>query len=127
MLSLINVSDPDNGQPLDNAFWNGKAMFYGNGNVSFKPLAGGLDVAGHEMTHGVIENTANLEYKGESGAINESLADIFGSMIDPDDWTIGEDVAKLATYPSGALRSLGGSTQRADHIRPTRFSTQAYE
>ena len=106
MLSLINVSDPENGQPLDNAFWNGKAMFYGNGNVGFKPLAGGLDVAGHEMTHGVIENTANLEYKGESGAINESLADIFGSMIDPDDWTIGEDVVKLATYPSGALRSL---------------------
>jgi bacillolysin len=106
MLSLINTSDPENGQPLDNAFWNGKAMFYGNGNVGFKPLAGGLDVAGHEMTHGVIENTANLEYKGESGAINESLADIFGSMIDPDDWTIGEDVVKLATYPSGALRSL---------------------
>jgi bacillolysin len=106
MLSLINVSDPDDGQALDNAFWNGKAMFYGNGNVSLKPLAGGLDVAGHEMTHGVIENTANLEYKGESGAINESMADIFGSMIDPDDWTIGEDVAKLTAYPSGAIRSL---------------------
>ncbi|HZB14214.1 MAG TPA: M4 family metallopeptidase [Chryseolinea sp.] len=106
MLSLINVSDPDNGEALDNAFWNGKAMFYGNGNIALKPLAGGLDVAGHEMTHGVIENTANLDYEGESGAINESLADIFGSMIDPDDWRIGEDVAKLATYPSGAVRSL---------------------
>lgn len=106
MLSLINVSDPENGESLDNAFWNGKAMFYGNGNTRFKSLAGGLDVAGHEMTHGVIENTANLEYEGESGAINESLADIFGSMIDPDDWEIGEDVVKLAAYPSGAARSM---------------------
>ena len=84
MISLINVSDPENGEALDNAFWNGKAMFYGNGRHDFKPLAGGLDVAGHEMTHGVVENTANLEYEGESGAINESLADIFGSMMDPD-------------------------------------------
>ncbi len=106
MISLINVSDPENGNPLDNAFWNGKAMFYGNGIIGFKPLAGGLDVAGHEMTHGVVENTANLEYEGESGAINESMADIFGSMMDPDDWEIGEDVVKVAAFPSGALRSL---------------------
>jgi len=65
-----------NREDMDNAFWNGRFMCYGNGDVSFKPLAGGLDVAGHEMTHGVIENTANLEYNGEAGAINESFADI---------------------------------------------------
>jgi bacillolysin len=106
MISLINVSDPESGAAMDNAFWNGKAMFYGNGNSGFKPLAGALDVAGHEMTHGVVENTANLEYEGESGAINESMADIFGSMMDPDDWEIGEDVVKLTAFPSGALRSL---------------------
>lgn len=106
MISVINVADPESGDALDNAFWNGKAMFYGNGNTGLKPLSGGLDAAGHEMTHGVIENTANLDYEGESGAINESMADIFGSMMDPDDWTIGEDVVKLSAFPSGALRSL---------------------
>lgn len=106
IISIINVSDPDNGQAMDNAFWNGKAMFYGNGNTAFKALAGSMDVAGHELTHGVVENTANLEYEGESGAINESMADIFGTMMDPDDWTIGEEVVKAASFPSGALRSL---------------------
>ena len=106
MISVINVTDPESGEALDNAFWNGKAMFYGNGNTGLKPLSGALDAAGHEMTHGVIENTANLDYEGESGAINESMADIFGSMMDPEDWTIGEDVVKLTAFPSGALRSL---------------------
>jgi Zn-dependent metalloprotease len=106
MISVINVTDPETGEALDNAFWNGKAMFYGNGNTGLKPLSGALDAAGHEMTHGVIENTANLDYEGESGAINESFADIFGSLMDPDDWTIGEDVVKLSAFPSGALRSL---------------------
>lgn len=105
IISIINTPDED-GSALDNAFWNGKAMFYGNGKVGFKPLAGSMDVAGHEMTHGVVENTANLEYQGESGAINESMADIFGSMMDPADWLIGEDVVKAAVFPSGALRSL---------------------
>jgi bacillolysin len=115
IMSIINVPDIETGEPLDNAFWNGKFMCYGNGDVAFYPLAGGLDVAGHEMTHGVVENTAALEYEGESGAINESMADIFGSMMDSEDWLIGEDVVKLSAFPSGALRSMsdphnGGSS-----------------
>lgn len=126
IISIINVTD-ETGALMDNAYWNGKAMFYGNGDVGFKPLAGGLDVAGHEMTHGVVQNTANLEYEGESGAINESLADIFGSMMDPDDWTIGEDVVKTAAFPSGALRSLSdphnGGTSLADQgFQPSNMS-----
>lgn len=106
IISIINVPDMETGEDLDNAFWNGRFMCYGNGDVAFKPLAGGLDVAGHEMTHGVIENTANLEYDGESGAINESFADIFGSMMDDEDWLIGEDVVLTQAFPSGALRSM---------------------
>ena len=126
MISIINVTD-EKGVGLDNAFWNGKAMFYGNGKASFRPLAGSLDVAGHEMTHGVVENTANLEYQGESGAINESLADIFGVMLDPADWLIGEDVVKMSAYPSGALRSLqdphnGGSSLGDPGFQPRHMS-----
>jgi bacillolysin len=102
---LINVADED-GSSMGNAFWNGQAMFYGNGDGAFQPLARGLDVAGHEMTHGVVQSTANLDYEGESGALNESFADVFGSMIDRDDWKIGEDVVKTSAFPSGALRSL---------------------
>lgn len=105
IVSLINVAD-DDGSSMGNAFWNGAAMFYGNGDSAFKPLARGLDVAGHEMTHGVVQSTANLEYQGESGALNESFADIFGVMIDRDDWLVGEDVVIAAVFPSGALRSL---------------------
>lgn len=105
IISFINVADED-GSSLGNAFWNGAAMFYGNGDGAFLPLARGLDVAGHEMSHGVIQNTANLVYQDESGALNESFADIFGAMIDRDDWLIGEDVVKTSAFPSGALRSM---------------------
>lgn len=105
IVSFVNVADKF-GDSMDNAFWNGFAMFYGNGSDAFKPLARGLDVAGHEMTHGVVQNTANLEYYGESGALNESFADVFGAMIDRDDWLVGEDVVKTSAFPSGALRSL---------------------
>lgn len=105
VIGLINIADED-GSSLGNAFWNGSAMFYGNGDSSFKPLARGLDVAGHEMSHGVVQSTANLVYQGESGALNESFADVFGAMIDREDWLIGEDVVNTSAFPSGALRSL---------------------
>ncbi len=105
VISLINVADTD-GQGLDNAFWNGAAMFYGSGQQAFSPLAGSLDVGGHEMSHGVVQETANLEYMDESGALNESFADIFGVMIDRDDWKLGEDVVNPNFFPSGALRDM---------------------
>lgn len=106
IISIINVADPDDGGGFENAFWNGRAMFYGNGRNAFEPFAGALDVAGHEMSHGVIENTANLEYRYQSGAINESFADIFGVMIDRDDWQIAEDIARTQFFPSGAMRDM---------------------
>jgi len=105
IISIINITD-ENGNGLDNAFWSGAAMFYGNGDVAFSPLAKALDVAGHEMSHGVIQNTANLEYVGQSGALNESYADVFGVMIDRDDWQLAEDVANPAFFPTGAMRDL---------------------
>ncbi|MDA8693097.1 M4 family metallopeptidase [Saprospiraceae bacterium] len=101
IISFVNVSNED-GTSMGNAFWNGLGIFYGNGDNQFLPLGRGLDVAGHEMSHGVIQATANLEYRGESGALNESFADIFGAMIDREDWLIGEDVIRSGD----ALRNM---------------------
>jgi Zn-dependent metalloprotease len=81
-----------------NAFWDGTKMTYGDGDgVNYGPLVS-LDVAGHEMSHGVTEHSANLTYSGESGGLNESTSDIFGTMVefyannpnDPGDYLIGE-------------------------------------
>lgn len=117
ILSFVNVAEED-GSSMENAFWNGKAVFYGNGGNYFKPLAGALDVAAHELGHGVVTNTANLEYYGQSGAINETYADIFGSMVDRDDWLIGEDVTKTTFSPSGALRNMADPHNMGNSSNP---------
>lgn len=89
---------------FNNAFWNGSSMVYGDGDgVIFSPLVNCLDVAAHEMTHGVIENSANLIYQNQSGALNESFSDVFAIFIDRKNWTIGEDCTILSP---GYLRSL---------------------
>ncbi|GGU21591.1 M4 family metallopeptidase [Nocardioides albus] len=86
------------GKNYVNAFWDGEKMTYGDGDgVGYGPLVS-LDVAGHEMTHGVTENTSGLEYAGESGGLNESTSDIFGTAVefyadnaeDQGDYLIGE-------------------------------------
>jgi vibriolysin len=91
-----------------NAFWNSSQMTYGDGNVSQNclPLANSVDVAGHEITHGVTERESNLTYSGESGGLNESYSDIFGGFteayrlggrdgtlsLDPKVFLIGDEV-----------------------------------
>ena len=119
ILSMYNVSESD-GTSLGNAYWNGAAMFYGNGDATFTELARGLDVGGHEMTHGVIEKTANLEYQNESGALNESFADVFAVCIDRGDWQIGEDVVKNGATPFNCLRDLSdphkGFPSQPNHV-----------
>lgn len=123
VLSIINVVESD-GSQMDNAFWTGSFMCYGNGNDAFTaPLQKALDVSGHEMSHGVIQETANLEYLNESGALNESFADVFGAMIDRDDWQMGEDVTNSQYFPTGALRDLsnphnGGSSLNDNGWQP---------
>lgn len=115
IISIVNVSEED-GTGMDNAFWGGKAMYYGNGNQAFtSPLARALDVSGHELTHGVIQSTANLEYYGESGAINESFADVFGAMMDRKNWQMGEDVVNKNIFVSGALRDLSNPHNKGDY------------
>ena len=87
------------GKGYVNAFWDGTKMTYGDGDgTSYGPLVS-LDVAGHEMSHGVTEHSANLTYDGESGGLNEATSDIFGTMVeffaananDPGDYLIGEE------------------------------------
>lgn len=126
IISFVNVAE-DDGSSMENAFWNGKAVFYGNGGTSFYSLAGALDVAAHELGHGVVSNTANLEYYGQSGAINESYADIFGSNVDRDDWRIGEDITRTSYSPSGALRDMadphnGGTSMVQPYWQPENIS-----
>ncbi|MFL5752468.1 MAG: M4 family metallopeptidase [Bacteroidia bacterium] len=81
-----------------NAFWDGTEMTYGDGSSTQGfTIMTALDVCGHEITHGVVENTANLG-NGEAGALNEGFADIFGTTIErfarpaQNDWLIGADI-----------------------------------
>jgi Zn-dependent metalloprotease len=95
-------------QDAENAAWVGDygQMIYGDGGRIFEPLPYGLDVVGHEFTHGVIQTTANLIYEEQAGALNESYADVFGVMIDRANWTVGEEVIKSPPFPLPYLRSL---------------------
>ncbi|MEL6922780.1 MAG: M4 family metallopeptidase, partial [Bacteroidota bacterium] len=117
MLSIVNVVD-DDGSQMDNAFFNDGNMYYGNGSQAFEPLAKALDVAGHEITHGVVQYTANLVYLSQPGALNESFADIFGALIDRDDWQIGENVTRTQYIASGALRDLSNPNNGANRGEP---------
>ncbi|KJY32604.1 peptidase M4 [Streptomyces katrae] len=100
---------------FNNAFWDGQQMVFGDGDgQEFSNLAGSLDVNGHEVTHGVTENTAGLEYHNQSGALNESISDVFGSLVkqwklkqtaEEADWQIGADVWTPG-ITGDALRSL---------------------
>ncbi|MCY0918191.1 M4 family metallopeptidase [Streptomyces sp. H27-G5] len=115
----------DAGLPLDatvhydedynNAFWDGRQMVFGDGDGDlFLDFTVSVDVIGHELTHGVTQYTANLEYRGQPGALNESMSDVFGSLIkqwsleqtaDQADWLIGAGL--LGPQVSGvALRSM---------------------
>jgi Zn-dependent metalloprotease/PKD repeat protein len=104
MKMFVNVCDTT-GVGLDNAYWNGTYATFGNGGTRFKNMAGGLDIVAHEFGHGIIRATANLEYKNQSGAINEAYADIFGAMVDRANWTIGEQVVK-SYYRTGVMRNM---------------------
>ena len=84
-----------------NAFWNGYQTVFGPGFAT-------KDVVSHEWTHAVTQHSADLVYSYQSGALNESMSDIFGAMVDRDDWSMGEDT------PIGAIRSLQNPTLYGD-------------
>ncbi len=103
------------GDRYPNAFWDGRRMVFGDGDGEiFKRLTRSTDVIGHELGHGVTEDEAGLEYFGQSGALNESMSDVFGSMVEQHkrgqttaeaDWLIGEDVWTPGIQ-GDALRSM---------------------
>jgi Zn-dependent metalloprotease len=90
------------GVAYENAFWNGRQMVYGDGDGSiFRPFTCALDVIAHELTHGVTQHEANLNYRGQSGALNESFSDVFGCLAkqykkresaEKSKWLIGENL-----------------------------------
>lgn len=104
------------GTGWDNAMWNGAQMVYGDGSgqlFAVGALVKALDVIGHELTHGVTQFTAGLEYRSQPGALNESFSDVFGSLVkqyslgqtaEAADWLIGEGT--ILPQLGRALRSM---------------------
>jgi Zn-dependent metalloprotease len=103
------------GDAYDNAFWDGAGhMFFGDGDGKLlTDTTKGIDVIGHELTHGDTQHEANLTYSGQSGALNEAISDVFGSLVKQyhlgqtaaqADWLIGADIVGPQLAP--ALRSM---------------------
>lgn len=117
------------GTPFVNAFWDGQKMIYGGGDDEFHVLSADLDVVGHEMTHGVIEHSADLVYAHQSGALNEAIADYFGNAVDvevsgtrmddPDAGLLGEDLCRTLAPRDCALRDLDSGLTTADFVPVT--------
>jgi Zn-dependent metalloprotease len=103
------------GTKFNNAFWDGREMVFGDGDGRiFSDFTGSVDVIAHELTHGVTEAVAGLEYHVQSGALNESVSDVFGSLVkqfalhqkaDQADWLIGNDIF-TPDFAGDALRSM---------------------
>ncbi len=109
------ISTVHYGKHYDNAFWDGQQMVYGDGDGQlFQRFTKPIDVTGHELTHGVTQYTANLNYQDQSGALNESFSDVFGSLVkqkslnqtaDTADWLIGAGIFTSRVHGM-ALRSM---------------------
>ena len=103
------------GRAYNNAFWDGHEMVFGDGDgVLFTDFTKSLDVIGHELTHGVTEAAADIEYHDQPGALNKSMSDVFGSLVkqwtlkqtaDQADWLIGAEVF-TPNIKADALRSM---------------------
>lgn len=137
LVSFVNCTSPYQAAPeWHNAEWTGEHMLYGQARDSsgtLRSLARYADIVGHELTHGVVQNTADLVYLGMSGALNESVADIMGVLAknwDPArpaqdaaafNWEVGTDIGTLFGR-KGPLRDLSDPrrTGLPDHMRDYR-------
>ena len=114
---------------MNNAFWNGEQMVYGDGDGrEFIRFTKSLDVVGHELSHGVIAHTCNLTYEGESGALNEHFADVFGVLVKQwkkkqtaaqADWLIGAGIMGPKTKAKSLRTFKAGKAYEDDPILGT--------
>jgi Zn-dependent metalloprotease len=113
LISTVHVAEVDDSGkygPLNNAFWNGEQMAYGDGDGTiFQRFTRSLEVVGHELTHGVESFTSNLTYYDQSGALNEHFADVFGILVRQ--WKNGETASK-ANWVIGAEIFFPAKTRR---------------
>ncbi len=140
LVSTVHVGEADGGnryQPMNNAFWDGSQMAYGDGDgVVFEGFTRSLDVVAHELTHGVETFSSNLLYRGQSGALNEHFADVFGILVrqwrreepaEKASWIVGHEVLVSAPtrrgirdmeHPGDAYRNdpYLGTDPQPDHM-----------
>ena len=125
LISSVHVGEADGGdryQPMNNAFWDGSQMAYGDGDgVVFQCFTKSLDVVAHELTHGVQSFASNLLYRGQSGALNEHFSDVFGVLVRQ--WRRGE-TAEKATWLVGREVLVPAATRRG--IRDLEHPGTAY-
>ncbi|MEJ2716916.1 MAG: M4 family metallopeptidase, partial [Deltaproteobacteria bacterium] len=120
-LGMILDATVHHGTAYNNAFWNGSQMVYGDGDGAvFTRFTIDLDIIAHELTHGVTQYTARLRYRFQSGALNESFSDVFGSLCKQRvlkqkakdaDWLIGENVLIGEEYALRSMKAPGTAYQ----------------
>jgi Zn-dependent metalloprotease len=117
------ISTVHYGVNFDNAMWNGKQMVYGDGDGKlFNRFTIALDVIGHELTHGVTQFSAALEYRDQSGALNEHLSDAFGIMVKQ--WVLGQTALQSDWLIGSGLLARG---VRGKAIRSMKAPGTAYD
>ncbi|HMS64938.1 MAG TPA: M4 family metallopeptidase [Ignavibacteria bacterium] len=118
-LGMVLTNSIHYSEKYSNAMWDGKQMSYGDGDGKYTlSFTEDIDIIGHELTHGVVQFSANLDYEFQSGALNESFADIFGIMIKQkamnldvkkSNWLIGENILKGNQFAVRSLKRPGSA------------------
>ena len=132
---MTMMSSVHYGHKFNNAMWNGTQMIYGDGDGKiFVDFTNGNDVIGHELTHGVTQNSLQLGYSDDAGGLNESVSDCFGSMFRQwqanqtaaaADWLIGKDIMGSAANAKGftCLRNMANPVdKKALAPQPTKYA-----
>ncbi|MDH4157612.1 MAG: M4 family metallopeptidase [candidate division Zixibacteria bacterium] len=118
---IINVHDP---LFEGNAVWDGAAIRLGDGDgVHYRDFSAGLDIVAHEFSHGVSTTSAGFVNQYQPGALGESYSDVFGVMVDRDDWMVGDDVVLTGL---GYIRNLADPTEAGDPAHMDDYQTLDY-
>lgn len=125
---VVNVAKYNFLNPMQsNAAWipEKRMLLFGAGNDKIATFINALDIVGHEYTHAVISSTSNLNYSGQTGAVNESLADTFGIFIEDEDYLLGEDVILKPINGAQSIRDMknpkNGITPQPENVNSEDF------